>query len=111
MNLTKIKQIGNLRDLVVEFLVNNPEATYPDQDAFNVLFHNNILYLDSSWNQFVYSHREENIDTLNPGIYHFAADVLVVYSNSKIGSILRLCVVHHGQIMKLRIELVDVLED
>lgn len=84
MNLTKIKQIGNLRDLVVEFLVNNPEATYPDQDAFNVLFHNNILYLDSSWNQFVYSHREENIDTLNPGIYHFAADVLVVYSNSKI---------------------------
>lgn len=84
MNLTKIKQIGNLRDLVVEFLVNNPEATYPDQDAFNVLFHNNILYLDSSWNQFVYSHREENIDTLNPGIYHFAADVLVVCSNSKI---------------------------
>lgn len=84
MNLTKIKQIGNLRDLVVEFLVNNPEATYPDQDAFNVLFHNNILYLDSSWNQFVYSHREENIDTLNPGIHHFAADVLVVYSNSKI---------------------------
>lgn len=84
MNLRKIKQIGNLRDLVVEFLVNNPEATYPDQDAFNVLFHNNILYLDSSWNQFVYSHREENIDTLNPGIYHFAADVLVVYSNSKI---------------------------
>lgn len=84
MNLRKIKQIGNLRDLVVEFLVNNPEATYPDQDALNVLFHNNILYLNSSWNQFVYSHREENIDTLNQGIYHFAAAVLVLYSNSKI---------------------------
>lgn len=50
----------------------------------NVLFHNNILYLDSSWNQFVYSHREENIDTLKRGIYHFAAAVLVLYSNSKI---------------------------
>lgn len=84
MNLRKIKQRGNLKDLVVEFLVNNPEATYPDQDALNVLFHNNILYLDSSWNQFVYSHREENIDTLKRGIYHFAAAVLVLYSNSKI---------------------------
>lgn len=84
MNLRKIKQRGNLKDLVVKFLVNNPEATYPDQDALNVLFHNNILYLDSSWNQFVYSHREENIDILKQGIYHFAADVLVLYSNSKI---------------------------
>lgn len=84
MNLKKIKQRGNLKDMVVEFLVNNPEATYPDQDALNVLFHNTILYLDSSWNQFVYSHREENIDTLKKGIYHFAADVLVLYSNSKI---------------------------
>lgn len=84
MNLKKIKQRGNLKDMVVEFLVNNPEATYPDQDALNVLFHNTILYLDSSWNQFVYSHREENIDTLKQGIYHFAAAVLVLYSNSKI---------------------------
>ena len=84
MNIRKIKQRGNLKDLVVKFLVNNPEATYPDQDALNVLFHNNILYLDSSWNQFVYSHREENIDILKQGIYHFAADVLVLYSNSKI---------------------------
>ena len=62
MNLRKIKQIGNLRDLVVEFLVNNPEATYPDQNAFHVLFHNNILYLDSSWNQFVYSHSKIDME-------------------------------------------------
>ena len=32
----------------------------------------------------VSAHREENIDILKQGIYHFAADVLVLYSNSKI---------------------------
>ena len=85
MNLRKIKQRGNLKDLVVKFLVNNPEATYPDQDALNVLFHNNILYLDSSWNQFVYSHREDNKDNLDNAVFHYAGkNSLILYSQSKI---------------------------
>lgn len=85
MNLRKIKQRGNLKDLVVKFLVNNPEATYPDQDALNVLFHNNILYLDSSWNQFVYSHREDNKDNLDNAVFHYVGkNSLILYSQSKI---------------------------
>ena len=84
MNLRKIKQRGNLKDLVVKFLVNNPEATYPDQDALNVLFHNNILYLDSSWNQFVYLHRKDNVEKLDKAIFHYAAALLMLYSHSQI---------------------------
>ena len=46
MNLKKIREFGNLKKLVLDFLIENPEADFPDQDALNVLFHNKVLYLD-----------------------------------------------------------------
>lgn len=85
MNLDKIREKGHLNELVVDFLVNNREATYPDQDALNVLFHNKILYLDSSWNRFVSLHREDNKDNLDNAVFHFAGkNSLILYSQSKI---------------------------
>lgn len=85
MNLDKIREKGHLKELVVDFLVNNREATYPDQDALNVLFHNKILYLDSSWNRFVSLHREDNKDNLDNAVFHFAGkNSLILYSQSKI---------------------------
>ena len=84
MNLDKIREKGHLKELVVDFLVNNREATYPDQDALNVLFHNKILYLDSSWNRFVSLHREDNKDNLDNAVFHFAGkNSLILYSQSK----------------------------
>lgn len=85
MNLDKIREKGHLKELVVDFLVNNREATYPDQDALNVLFHNKISYLDSSWNRFVSLHREDNKDNLDNAVFHYAGkNSLILYSQSKI---------------------------
>ena len=80
MNLKKIREFGNLKKLVVDFLIENPEADLPDQDALNVLFHNKVLYLDGSWNQFVFMHRKDNVEKLDKAIFHYAADLLMLLS-------------------------------
>lgn len=82
MNLKKLREFGNLKKLVVDFLVENPEAGLPDQDALNVIFHNKVLYLDGSWNQFVFMHRKDNVEKLDKAIFHYAADLLMLYSHS-----------------------------
>lgn len=82
MNLKKLREFGNLKKLVVDFLVENPEVGLPDQDALNVIFHNKVLYLDGSWNQFVFMHRKDNVEKLDKAIFHYAADLLMLYSHS-----------------------------
>ena len=84
MNLKKLREFGNLKKLVVDFLIENPEADLPDQDALNVLFHNKVLYLDGNWNQFVYLHRKDNVEKLDKAIFHYAAALLMLYSHSQI---------------------------
>lgn len=84
MNLKKLREFGNLKKLVVDFLVENPEVGLPDQDALNVLFHNKVLYLDGSWNQFVFMHRKDNVEKLDKAIFHYAAALLMLYSHSQI---------------------------
>lgn len=84
MNLKKIREFGNLKKLVVDFLIENPEADLPDQDALNVLFHDKVLYLDGSWNQFVFMHRKDNVEKLDKAIFHYATDLLILYSHSQI---------------------------
>ena len=84
MNLKKLREFGNLKKLVVDFLVENPEAGLPDQDALNVIFHNKVLYLDGSWNQFVFMHRKDNVEKLDKAILHYAADLLMLYSHSQL---------------------------
>ena len=84
MNLKKIREFGNLKKLVVDFLIENPEADLPDQDALNVLFHNKVLYLDGSWNQFVFMHSKDNVEKLDKAIFHYAADLLMLYSHSQL---------------------------
>lgn len=84
MNLKKIREFGNLKKLVVDFLVENPEVGLPDQDALNVIFHNKVLYLDGSWNQFVFMHRKDNVEKLDKAIFHYAAALLMLYSHSQL---------------------------
>lgn len=84
MNLKKLREFGNLKKLVVDFLIENPEADLPDQDALNVLFHDKVLYLDGSWNQFVFMHRKDNVEKLDKAIFHYAADLLMLYSHSQL---------------------------
>lgn len=84
MNLKKLREFGNLKKLVMDFLIDNPEADLPDQDALNVLFHDKVLYLDGSWNQFVFMHRKNNVEKLDKAIFHYAATLLMLYSHSQI---------------------------
>jgi len=84
MNLKKLREFGNLQKLVVDFLIENPEADLPNQDALNVLFHNKVLYLDGSWNQFVFMHRKDNVEKLDKAIFHYATDLLILYSHSQL---------------------------
>lgn len=84
MNLKKLREFGNLKKLVVDFLIDNPEADLPDQDALNVLFHDKVLYLDGSWNQFVFMHRKDNVEKLDKAIFHYAAALLMLYSHSQL---------------------------
>lgn len=84
MNLKKLREFENLKKLVVDFLIENPEAGLPDRDALNVIFHDKVLYLDGSWNQFVYFHRKNNVEKLDKAIFHYAATLLMLYSNSQI---------------------------
>lgn len=84
MNLKKLREFGNLKKLVVDFLIENPEADLLDQDALNVLFHNKVLYLDGNWNQFVYLHRKDNVEKLDKAVFHCAATLLMLYSHSQI---------------------------
>lgn len=84
MNLKKLREFGNLKKLVVDFLIENPEADLPDQDALNVLFHDKVLYLDGSWNQFVFMHRKDNVEKLDKAIFHYAGTLLMLYSHSQI---------------------------
>lgn len=84
MNLKKLREFGSLKKLVVDFLVENPEVGLPDQDALNVIFHNKVLYLDGSWNQFVFMHRKDNVEKLDKAIFHYAAALLMLYSHSQL---------------------------
>lgn len=84
MNLKKLREFGNLKKLVMDFLIDNPEADLPDQDALNVLFHDKVLYLDGSWNQFVFMHRKDNVEKLDKAIFHYAAALLMLYSHSQL---------------------------
>ena len=84
MNLKKLREFGGLKKLVLDFLIENPEAGLPDQDALNVLFHDKVLYLDDSWNQFVFIHRKDNVEKLDKAIFHYAGTLLMLYSHSQI---------------------------
>ena len=84
MNLKKLREFGGLKKLVLDFLIENPEAGLSDQDALNVLFHDKVLYLDDSWNQFVFIHRKDNVEKLDKAIFHYAGTLLMLYSHSQI---------------------------
>lgn len=84
LNLNKIRSYCNMKEKTLEYLIENPESNLFDQDALNVIFHNKVLYLDGSWNRFVFMHRKDNVEKLDKAIFHYAADLLMLYSHSQI---------------------------
>lgn len=79
LNLENIRQNGNLKEMVINFLKENPEAWLPDQDALNVIFAGKTLLIDCDWNYFSTDIVKTNSTTAERKIYHFAADILTPY--------------------------------
>lgn len=84
MNLNKLKKCGNLIKIISDFIRANPESQLPDQDALNIIFSDSVLLLDSTWNTFVSFSRLKTKKNLSECIYHYAGDLLILYSGSKI---------------------------
>lgn len=75
MNLKLIRNLGNLFQISMKFLMDHPECKFADQDAFNYIFYDKVIFLDPHYNLF--SRRLSNTcDDLLPGIYHFAGDAV-----------------------------------
>lgn len=87
MNLTQWRK-ENISAKLLEYLQQNPDLIYPDQDALNVLFHDKALYLHPKWNAykgiFHYSYKKNRPDFLtspfieaakSPAIVHFTGSV------------------------------------
>ncbi len=79
INLTNVRKNGDMKSKVVEYLKENPDALWPDQDALNVIYRGKCLYLDESWNCFVREIRKKENATLKPAIYHYAGTLCVLY--------------------------------
>lgn len=80
LNLDKIRKKGNMRTQILDYLTQTPEATYPDQDAINVLYKGETLLLDSSWNYFALIVRNNEEKELKKRIYHYASTRCLLYS-------------------------------
>lgn len=79
MNLDNIRKKGNLCELIMNYLRENPKAFLFDQDALNVVFADDCLLLDENWNYFVDEIRRVENAKLENMIYHYAATKLVLY--------------------------------
>ncbi len=82
MNLDKIREYGDLLELVVKFLDKYPNSPMPDQDALNYYFNNMTLLLDDDWNVQVRNEKSCNRNSLREDvIYHFVVSTVVDYFN------------------------------
>lgn len=87
LNLEAIRQKGNMRKDILTYLANTPDSQLPDQDALNVLYNGNILFLDSSWNYFyVLTHNTEK-ENPKEKIYHYAGTSLKLYYHNKLNQL------------------------
>lgn len=66
-NLKKIREDNKQKDL--DNYVNNNKLYYPDQDTLNVIFKNNILFLDNKYNSSIFTKESPNFK-----IYHWAGN-------------------------------------
>ena len=82
MNLDKIREYGDLLELVVKFLDKYPNSSMPDQDALNYYFNNMTLLLDDDWNVQVRNEKSCHGNSLREDvIYHFVEATVVDYFN------------------------------
>lgn len=82
MNLKRIREKGNLANMVSDFLEKYPECYYPDQDALNCLFYRETKLLDASWNVFANYARMKGLP-LGENIYHYVGQKYIEYEKTQ----------------------------
>lgn len=80
INLNYFRLHRNMKTEVLQYLKENKDALFPDQDALNSLYNKETLLLDSSWNYFARQVQESNEKTLHKRIYHYASTLIKLYS-------------------------------
>lgn len=79
MNLDKIRQLGNMKDAVLEYIKENPGTNLPDQDALNVIYQSKILLLEQKWNRFAKHVCRCGERELKDCIYHYVGTRCALY--------------------------------
>lgn len=80
INLSYFQKNRNMKNDVLQYLKENKDSIYPDQDALNSLYNNETLLLDTSWNYFALHVQKTGEKQLKNRIYHYAATRLMLYS-------------------------------
>ena len=82
MNLSFIRNTGDLLELTHHFLKENPDAGLLDQDVMNYYFNSTTLLLDDNWNVQVRNEKRSNRNSLREDvIYHFVEATVMDYFN------------------------------
>lgn len=81
LNLEYIRAQGDLFEMSMEYLNNNPDADLLDQDALNYLFRNHVLLLDRTFN--VQTKYERLVSReLNSYVYHYMGEPTIDFNNA-----------------------------
>lgn len=84
MNLKKIRSQGNLFQVSMNFLANNPQCKFPDQDAFNYIFCKQVLFIDKKYNLFSQRIKNTKTDNMPAGIYHICGEPVNFEANRNV---------------------------
>ena len=79
MNLDAIRKKGDLLELSIAFLENNPDTALPDQDALNYYFNDTALLLDKNWNVFSQYEKRNCKNVRENVVYHFMGQSYIDY--------------------------------
>ena len=82
MNLNRIRELGNMRYMILEYLKKASKSDLPDQDALNAIYGSQTLFLDGLWNYFARPVQESGERELKKCVYHFVGTRCILYSGS-----------------------------
>lgn len=80
MNLDKIRNKGDMEKQIIDYLQFHNYSNLPDQDALNVIYKGDVLFLDENWNYFAENVRLNKEVELKKKIYHYVGNICCLYS-------------------------------
>ncbi len=80
LNMDRIRELGNMREMVFAYLQDERNSDLPDQDALNVLYGHETLLVDGVWNCFARNVRSKGEKKIQPKIYHYVGTWCYLYS-------------------------------